>query len=85
MACVFGNRVIDVTELSENVIWELETAFSGLVAPESIILLACGVDEVRRRRRSYRIEVREQLLAHLPPAQLRPRTNVLLSALPEPS
>jgi len=35
--------VIDVTEPSPNVIWELETAFS-LMPPESIVL-ACGISE----------------------------------------
>ena len=61
MACASAT-VIDVTELSENVIWELETAFR-LVAPESIIL-ACGVDEGASKELPD--QVREQLLAHLP-------------------
>lgn len=54
--------VIDVTELSENVIWELETAFR-LMVPESIVL-ACGVCEGISKE--LPIQVREQLLSRLP-------------------
>lgn len=63
--------VIDVTEPSQNVIWELEMAFS-LMAPESIVL-ACGVGEGAPKE--VPVPVREQLLAHLPgPAFARAQT-----------
>jgi hypothetical protein len=54
--------VIDVTEPSQNVIWELETAFS-LMPPESIVL-ACGISEGAAKE--LPVPVRERLLAHLP-------------------
>lgn len=58
--------VVDVTELSENVVWELETAFR-LMAPESIVL-ACGVGEGAPKKLPD--QVREQLLTHLPASSL---------------
>lgn len=56
--------VIDVTELSENVFWELETAFQ-IMAPQSIVL-ACGVGEGSPKE--LPVQVRDQLLMHLPAA-----------------
>lgn len=67
--------VIDVTEPSQNVIWELEKAFS-LMSPESI-LLACGVGEGAPKE--VPVLVRERLLAHLPGSALARAKSFLLS------
>jgi hypothetical protein len=58
--------VIDVTEPSHNVIWELETAFR-LMTPESIVL-TCGVAEGAPKE--VPVSVWERLLAHLPASAL---------------
>jgi hypothetical protein len=66
-----STAVIDVTEPSQNVIWELETAFR-LMAPESIVL-ACAVGEGAPKEVPR--PVCELLLAHLPgPAFARAQT-----------